>query len=68
MTWGMREGVGMMRAKRLVGSDLWKLDDDGRNAIVVEESRTRSLEEILADYRSTSVDYMRELAVSPTTS
>jgi uncharacterized protein (TIGR03083 family) len=62
MTWGMREGVGMMRAKRLVGSDLWKLDDDGRNAIVVEESRTRSLEDILADYESTTADYMRELA------
>jgi hypothetical protein len=62
MTWGMHEGVGMMRAKRLVGSDLWKLDDDRRNAIVVDESRARSLEEILADYQSTSADYMRELA------
>jgi uncharacterized protein (TIGR03083 family) len=62
MTWGMKEGVGMMRARGLVGSDLWKLDDDGRNAIVVAESRARSLEDILADYRSTTADYTREIA------
>ena len=62
MTWGMHEGIGVMRAKRLVGSDLWKLDDDGRNAVVVEQSRARSLEDILADYESTSGDYMKELA------
>jgi uncharacterized protein (TIGR03083 family) len=62
MTWGMHEGIGVMRAKRLVGSDLWKLDDDGRNAVVVEQSRARPLEDILADYESTSGDYMNELA------
>jgi uncharacterized protein (TIGR03083 family) len=62
MTWGMHEGIGMMRAKRLAGSDLWKLDDDGRNAIVVEQSRARSLEDILADYETTSGDYMKEVA------
>jgi uncharacterized protein (TIGR03083 family) len=62
MTWGMREGIGVMRAKRLVGSELWKLDDDGRNAIVVERSRAWSLETILADYASTTADYLKELA------
>jgi uncharacterized protein (TIGR03083 family) len=62
MTWGMREGIGVMRAKRLVGSELWELDDDGRNAIVVEQSRARSLDGILADYETTSADYLRELA------
>jgi Mycothiol maleylpyruvate isomerase N-terminal domain len=62
MSWAMHEGIGVMRAKRLVGSDLWKLDDDGRNAIVVEQSRARPLEEILADYESATGDYMRELA------
>ena len=62
MTWGMREGIGVMRAKRLVGSDLWKLDDDGRNAIVVEQSRSRPLDRILADYETTSAEYLRELA------
>ncbi|HKC91363.1 MAG TPA: maleylpyruvate isomerase N-terminal domain-containing protein [Candidatus Limnocylindria bacterium] len=62
MTWAMKEGIGVMRAKRLVGSDLWKLDDDQRNAIVVEQSRARLLEAILADYESTSADYMKELA------
>ncbi len=62
MTWAMREGIGVMRARRLVGSDLWKLDDDGRNAIVVEQSRARSLDTVLADYETTSADYMKELA------
>jgi hypothetical protein len=62
MSWAMHEGIGVMRAKRLVGSDLWKLDDDARNAIVVEQNRARSLDDILADYESTSADYMKELA------
>jgi hypothetical protein len=61
MSWGMHEGIGVMRAGRLVGSNLWKLDDDGRNAIVVEQSRAHPLEEVLADYEMTSADYMREL-------
>ena len=62
MSWGMHEGIGMMRARKLGGSELWKLDDDGRNAIVVEQSRGRSLDEVLADYAGASTDYMKELA------
>jgi hypothetical protein len=61
MAWGMRENAEMMRARRLVGSDLWKLDDDARNAIVVEESRSRALDDVLGDYETTSREYMSEL-------
>jgi hypothetical protein len=61
MTWGTREGVGMMRARRLVGSDLWKLEDDARNAIVVDESRARPLDDVMADYQTTSAEFTAEL-------
>jgi hypothetical protein len=61
MTWGMRENIGVMRARRLVGSDLWKLDDDARNAIVVEENKPRPLDDVLADYETTTREYMGEL-------
>jgi uncharacterized protein (TIGR03083 family) len=61
MTWGMRENTGVMRARRLVGSDLWKLDDDARNAIVVEQNRSRPLDDILRDYETTTRAYLSEL-------
>ena len=62
MTWGKHEGIGLMRARRLVGSDLWNLDDDARNAIVVEQNRSRPLDEVLRDYESTSREYLEELS------
>ncbi len=35
--WGEREMVGVMQAHALVGSDLWDLPEDERNAIMVAE-------------------------------
>lgn len=52
IAWADHEGVGVMRARALVGSDLWELSDDERNEVVVRESRSRPLEEVLADYRA----------------
>ncbi len=47
--WGEREMVGVIRSRALVGSDLWNLPTDQRNAAMVEESRGRSLDEILKE-------------------
>jgi hypothetical protein len=40
-----------LRQKALVGSPLWELDQDSRNAIVYAQNRDRSLEDVLADER-----------------
>src|SRR5690242_19446194 len=61
ITWGEHEGIGLMRARRLVGSDLWKLHDDARNAIVVEQNRSRPLDEVLRDHEATSRQFIEEL-------
>src|SRR5437660_2729156 len=41
--WGEREMVGVMQARALVGSKLWDLPEDERNAIMVAEQRDRPL-------------------------
>jgi uncharacterized protein (TIGR03083 family) len=58
IVWGDREGSGVMRARALVGSDLWQLPQDERNAIVVRESRSRALDEVMAEYRSSFDDFL----------
>ena len=62
IAWGLRENATMMRARRLVGSDLWRLDDDARNAIVVEENRSRPLDEIVREYEDASRAFVEEFA------
>lgn len=57
IAWGDREAVGVIRARALVGSDLWHRSEDERNAAVVAASRSRSLDEVLADYREAFDDY-----------
>ena len=53
VTWSEREVVGVIRQRALVGSPLWELDQDSRNAKVVAESRDHPLGEVLADERAT---------------
>lgn len=61
IAWGDREGTGMIRARALVGSDLWELPQDERNEIVVSQGRTRALDEVIAEYRSSFGDYVSAL-------
>jgi uncharacterized protein (TIGR03083 family) len=61
VAWGDREGTGVLRARALVGSDLWELPQDERNEIVVRESRSRALDEVIAEYRSSFDDYVSAL-------
>lgn len=62
VAWGEREGVGVVRARALVGSELWNLSEDERNGAVVRESRSRGLDEVLAEYRAAFGDYMSAIS------
>ena len=58
IAWGDREDAGVARSRALVGSDLWELSDDERNAVVVRDSRSRPLEEVLEEYRDSFAEYV----------
>jgi hypothetical protein len=45
----------------LVGSDLWDLPEDERNAAVVAASRSRSLDQVLGEYRVVYDEYLAAL-------
>jgi len=45
--WGEREMIGVCKQHALVGSDLWNLPEDERNAVIVAEQRDRPLDEVL---------------------
>lgn len=47
--WGEHEMVGVIQAHALVGSDLWNLPEDERNAIMVAEQRDRPLHDVLTE-------------------
>jgi uncharacterized protein (TIGR03083 family) len=52
IAWGDREAAGVAEAGALVGSELWELSEDERNATVVEGSRSRTLDDVLGEYRA----------------
>ena len=49
VAWSEREMIGVARQRALVGSPLWELDQDARNALVYAENRDRDLDEVVAD-------------------
>ena len=49
ITWHEREMVGVLRARALVGSDLWNLPLDQRNAAIFEQNRHRPLSDVLTE-------------------
>ena len=51
VAWSEREMVGVIRQKALIGSPLWELGQDERNAIVVAENRERDLDDVLEEER-----------------
>ena len=51
ITWFEREMVGVLRAHTLIGSDLWNLPHDERNAAIFEQNRHCPLSDVLADAR-----------------
>jgi len=51
VTWFEREMVGMLQARALIGSELWDLSQDERNAVVFERNRHLPLRDVLAEAR-----------------
>ena len=62
ITWHEREMVGLVRAHALVGSELWNIPTDERNAAIYEEVRQQPLEQVLEE--STQV-YQQLIIVLP---
>jgi hypothetical protein len=61
VTWSEREMVGVIRQRALVGSPLWALDTDARNAVVYAEHRDRPVTEVLAEERAVWTELLPEL-------
>lgn len=53
VAWGEREMVGVLQVRALVGSDLWNVSTDERNAAVFEQNRLRFLQDVLAEEQQT---------------
>ena len=49
ITWHEKEMVGLITAHALVGSELWNLPTDERNAAIYEEVRNEPLEQVLEE-------------------
>lgn len=52
VAWSEREMIGVIRERALVGSPLWELSQDERNAAVFAENRDRPLADVLAEERT----------------
>jgi uncharacterized protein (TIGR03083 family) len=63
IAWGEREGIGVMRERALVGSELWDLTEDERNAAVVRESRSRDVDEVLREYGTAFAEYVSAITL-----
>ena len=61
VVWHDREIIGVLRARALVGSELWALDTPSRNEAIYAESRDRSLAEVQADARQTGAELEAEV-------
>ncbi|MGO8948663.1 MAG: DinB family protein [Ktedonobacterales bacterium] len=62
ITWGERESLGVAQARAVVGSELWQLPENERNAAVFEQNRRRELREVLADSRHLFSLYVEAVA------
>jgi hypothetical protein len=62
ITWGEREMVEVLRARALIGSELWDLRQDERNAVVYAENRDRPLDEVLAESRQVAAELYEAIA------
>jgi DinB superfamily len=58
ISWGERENIGVVRAHAVVGSELWQLAEDERNAAVFAQNRSRSLEDVLSESEQVFQEYL----------
>ena len=61
ITWSEREMTGVLRQRAMVGSELWNLSQDERNAAVYAENRARALDDVLAAWRSDFAELRAEI-------
>ena len=61
IAWGERESTGVAHTRTVVGSELWRLAADERNAAVFEQNRYRELNEVLAETRRVFLVYLRAI-------
>ncbi len=65
VTWGEREMVGVLRARALVGSDLWNASQDERNDAVCRQNRDCPLADVLAESTRVHEELMALLEALP---
>lgn len=53
IVWHEREMIGLLKAHALVGSELWNLPTDQRNAAIFEENKERELDDVLEESPAT---------------
>lgn len=61
ITWHEREMVGMIRRHALVGSGLWQLALDQRNAEIFKENKDRPLDDVLEESRAVHQQFLDAL-------
>jgi hypothetical protein len=61
IAWHERQMVEVLRVRALVGSNLWELPLDQRNATIFEENRQRSLDDVLTEAGQTFRQLLREV-------
>jgi hypothetical protein len=62
VTWHEREMVGLATAHALVGSELWNLPQDQRNAAIYEQNRQRDLDDVLREAQQVFQELVAALA------
>ena len=61
ITWHEKEMVGLIKAHALVGSQLWNLPTDERNAAIYQEVKDQPLEQVLAESQQVHQQLMEAL-------
>ena len=61
VTWYERETVGMLDTRALVGSDQWDVDEDERNAAMVEQAKGVPLVEVMHEAQQVFQDLLEAI-------
>ena len=58
ISWGERENIGVVRSHAVIGSELWQLSEEERNAAVFEQNHSRALEDVLSESEQVFQEYL----------
>jgi len=65
ITWFEGEMVGLLQARAMVGSDLWNLPTDQRNAAIYAQNMSRLLEDVLSETGQVHAELLEALEALP---